>query len=44
MVSRNALVSLNPMQLNEVGMKVGDEVEVYVKGKSIVITKTERNE
>ena len=32
------------MQLKEVGIEVGEEVEVYVKGRSIIITKVEKKE
>jgi len=41
LISRNALISLNPMQLKEVGIEVGEEVLVYVKGKKIIIEKVE---
>jgi len=41
-VNRNIIISLNPMQLKEVGIEVGEEVEVYVKGNNIIIGKKER--
>lgn len=41
LINRNALISLNPMQLKEVGIEVGEEVRVYVKGKKIIIEKVE---
>jgi antitoxin component of MazEF toxin-antitoxin module len=38
---RRRSVSLHAMQLEEAGIEVGEEVEVYVKGKKIIIEKKE---
>jgi len=39
--NRARLVSLHPMQLKEIGVEIGEEVLVYVKGKKIIIEKVE---
>jgi len=40
-VNNNRLVGLHPNQLEVAGLKVGDEVLIYVKGKKIIIEKVE---
>ena len=35
--SNNRFVTLHPNQLEVAGIKVGDEVNVYVKGNKIII-------
>lgn len=39
--NRQRSVTIHPNQLEVAGIKVGDEVEVYVKGKKIIIEKKE---
>ncbi len=37
--SRSRKVTLHPHQLDAVGVEIGEEVLVYVKGKKIIIEK-----
>lgn len=39
--SRRFSVTLHPLQLKELGLDKGDEVEVYVRGSKIIIEKKE---